>query len=395
MTVSTSKTANGQTATKPVRTGRERSTAIDSLRTAMMCVVMFGHPLLPYTTVPRRFQEPQAHVVFDVLGVFLYGFAMPAFFVTAGFAAAALYTKRGAVAFWRNRASRIFVPLLVGYVLLTPLTRAAYDFAQVIVATQSLQSGLEAISDGSWVRWGKAYHLWFLASLLVFSALMLLLLALFGRLPVGLREGLIQGGQRMILGRWRVVWLSGWVGLWMAQSYITGTGQGTSLGMQLAVFSFFALGWMFFALREQLPVLNTHWWRGIALGVAALPVVAWSTLDRLHSPEDGDVLMGLLAGVSNALLAVAITLGLIGLFQRHMAQRGPMGQYLSDASYWIYLIHYPIVIAAGGLLALTDWPALLKYVAVIALSLPLILGSYELMVRHGPLASLLGGRARQ
>ena len=85
-----------------------RNTAIDSLRTAMMCVVMFGHPLLPYTTVPRRFQEPQAHVAFDVLGVFLYGFAMPAFFVTAGFAAAALYSKRGTAAFWRNRATRIF-----------------------------------------------------------------------------------------------------------------------------------------------------------------------------------------------------------------------------------------------------------------------------------------------
>ena len=48
-----------------------RNTAIDSLRTAMMCVVMFGHPLLPYTTVPRRFEDPHTHAGFDYLGVFL------------------------------------------------------------------------------------------------------------------------------------------------------------------------------------------------------------------------------------------------------------------------------------------------------------------------------------
>jgi peptidoglycan/LPS O-acetylase OafA/YrhL len=101
--------------------------------------------------------------------------------------------------------------------------------------------------------------------------------------------------------------------------------------------------------------------------------------------------MGLLAGASNAVLAVAITLGLIGLFQRHMSRRGPVGRYLSEASYWIYLIHYPIVIAAGGILALTDWPAVLKYVAVIVLALPLILGSHALLVRRGPLASILAG----
>ena len=47
----------------------QRNTAIDSLRVAMMSVVMFGHPLLPYTTVPRRFEDPQTHAAVDVLAV--------------------------------------------------------------------------------------------------------------------------------------------------------------------------------------------------------------------------------------------------------------------------------------------------------------------------------------
>lgn len=368
-----------------------RNTAIDSLRTAMMCVVMFGHPLLPYTTVPRRFQEPQAHVAFDVLGVFLYGFAMPAFFVTAGFAGAALYSKRGTAAFWRNRATRIFLPLLFGYVLLTPLTRAAYEFAQVIVDTQSLKAGLEAVGDWSWLRWGKAYHLWFLASLLVFSALMQALIAGFNQASPPMRKRLALLGRKALLGPWRSAVISGWVAVCMSQAYITGTGQGTSLGMQLAVFSFFVVGWVYFAFRDQLSVLNDRWWQGLFLGLAVLPLCAWSTLHRLHSGGEWDPLVGALAGLSNAILAVTITFGLIGLFQTHMTRQGPLGRYLSEASYWIYLIHYPIVIAAGGILALSDWPALVKYIAVVALALPLILGSHALLVQRGPLAAILGG----
>ena len=40
--------------------------AIDSLRATMISIVMFGHALLPYLTVPRSFKDPQTHIAFDV-----------------------------------------------------------------------------------------------------------------------------------------------------------------------------------------------------------------------------------------------------------------------------------------------------------------------------------------
>lgn len=371
----------------------QRNTAIDSLRVAMMSVVMLGHPLLPYTTVPRRFKDPETLAAVDVLAVFLYGFAMPAFFVTAGFAASALYARRGSAAFWKNRGLRIALPLVVGYVLLTPLTRAAYEFAQIAAQTGSLASAWQVVTEALWLRWGKVYHLWFLASLVLFSGGAVIVQSLANAQADRVAAAAARV-KRTLFRAPGLIGLTLCVAAFMIPSYSSGTGQGTDGWMQLAVFGFFLLGWTLFHWRDLLPNLTARWWLGPAVALAVMPLCGWATRERLLAEDVADLKLGLIAGGTNAILAVAMTLGLLGIFQRFFATRGALGQYVSDASYWVYLIHFPIVIAAGGVMSVFDIPAALKYLATIAVSLPLILASYELLVRRSPLRRILGG-ARQ
>lgn len=372
----------------------QRNTAIDSLRVAMMSVVMLGHPLLPYTTVPRRFKDPATLPAVDVLAVFLYGFAMPAFFVTAGFAASALYTRRGNAAFWRNRGLRIALPLIVGYLLLTPLTRAAYEFAQVAAQTGSLTSAWQVVTEAQWLRWGKVYHLWFLASLILFSGGAVIVQFLVN--SQANRAATIATRVKHALFRAPgVIGLTLCVAAFMIPSYSSGTGQGTDGWMQLAVFGFFLLGWTLFHWRDLLPKLTARWWLGPAVALAVMPLCGWATRERLLAEDVADLKLGLIAGSTNAVLAVAMTLGLLGIFQRFFATRGAFGQYVSDASYWIYLIHFPVVIAAGGIMSVFNLPAVAKYLATIALSLPVILGSYEVLVRRSPMGKVLGAPPRE
>ncbi|MEO1118705.1 MAG: acyltransferase family protein [Pseudomonadota bacterium] len=371
----------------------QRNTAIDSLRVTMMSVVMLGHPLLPYTTVPRRFKDPETLAAVDVLAVFLYGFAMPAFFVTAGFAASALYARRGSAAFWKNRGLRIALPLVVGYVLLTPLTRAAYEFAQIAAQTGSLASAWQVVTEALWLRWGKVYHLWFLASLVLFSGGAVIVQSLANAQADRVAAAAARV-KRTLFRAPGLIGLTLCVAAFMIPSYSSGTGQGTDGWMQLAVFGFFLLGWTLFHWRDLLPKLTARWWLGPAVALAVMPLCGWATRERLLAEDVADLKLGLIAGGTNAILAVAMTLGLLGIFQRFFATRGALGQYVSDASYWVYLIHFPIVIAAGGVMSVFDIPAALKYLATIAVSLPLILASYELLVRRSPLRRILGG-ARQ
>ena len=43
--------------------------------------------------------------------------------------------------------------------------------------------------------------------------------------------------------------------------------------------------------------------------------------------------------------------GIVGAFVRLLDRPSPIVRYVSDASYWMYIVHLPIVIAVPGLLA--------------------------------------------
>jgi hypothetical protein len=139
----------------PTEDRQTRYHAIDNLRATMISIVMFGHALLPYVTFPRSFKDPQTHIGFDAIAIFLYGFAMPVFFVTAGFSTALIHQRKGLRGLGRNRVQRIFLPLLAAYVLLSPLTRAAFRFTRETAQSGSLQAGLDRVLLGDWIYWGK------------------------------------------------------------------------------------------------------------------------------------------------------------------------------------------------------------------------------------------------
>lgn len=353
----------------------KRSLALDRLRIAMMCVVMFGHAMLPYVTSPRRFKDPAATVYFDWIGIFLYSFAMPAFFVTAGFAAGSLYRNRGRHAFWQHRWWRLGAPLLLGYLVLTPLTRAAYEFAQLSAQTGSLGAGWEQVRKGDWLRWSKLYHLWFLASLILFSAMAVALRPLVGRLPrLQYRNPFATTLMLFLVSS-----------LPMSLSYISGTGQGTDVWMQSALFLFFAFGWWLCSQPMALSSLSTATRSSLAAALLVAPVCVWATQARLHNENSADWIMGVTAGLGNAALGALATISLIGGAHRWLQGDSGIADYLSRASYWIYLVHYPIVIAVGGLVSVLSASAGLKYLLSVSVAVPLTLASFELSRRFAAL----------
>jgi glucans biosynthesis protein C len=66
--------------------------------------------------------------------------------------------------------------------------------------------------------------------------------------------------------------------------------------------------------------------------------------------------------------------------------------YLSDASYWCYLVHLPLTVALQIGVAELPWPGLLKYAIIMTGTIAACLGSYHAFVRttfigatlHGP-----------
>jgi glucans biosynthesis protein C len=100
-----------------------------------------------------------------------------------------------------------------------------------------------------------------------------------------------------------------------------------------------------------------------------------------------------LAGAACYALAIwTTTFAAIGLALRFLAGFSPSRRYLADASYWLYLIHMPIVMALQVAVSQLDRPWPVKFGAIILVSLPVMLASYHYLVRYGFLGAVLNGR---
>ena len=103
-------------------------------------------------------------------------------------------------------------------------------------------------------------------------------------------------------------------------------------------------------------------------------------------------------GVASALQVAYAWLacfGLLGLFRWVASRERVWVRYLSDASYWLYLCHLPLVIAGQRLTV--SWPVSvhLKFVLIITAVVALLLGVYQLGVRYTRIGTTLNGpRAR-
>ena len=102
----------------------------------------------------------------------------------------------------------------------------------------------------------------------------------------------------------------------------------------------------------------------------------------------------LLASVLQPAYAWAMSLGLIGMFSRFCSRPSPLVSWLADASYWMYIVHPPVVMVAQMIVRPWAVPADLKFLVVMALVTPVLLLSYRYGVRSTPIGSLLNGPRR-
>jgi len=98
-----------------------------------------------------------------------------------------------------------------------------------------------------------------------------------------------------------------------------------------------------------------------------------------------------LATVLQPAYAWTMAVGLIGLFCRLFPYPLPAMSWLADASYWMYLVHVPLVMAAQLLSRQWPLPAEVKFVVILATVTLLLLASYRWCVRYTVIGSLLNG----
>ena len=102
--------------------------------------------------------------------------------------------------------------------------------------------------------------------------------------------------------------------------------------------------------------------------------------------------------------AVLFSLGFVGLFERVLAFPRAWVRWLADSSYWIYIIHLPVVAFMTFYLAHLDRQGWLKYLTgvgwnaemkfLLACLVTGVVGvvTYRYLVRYTPIGTLLNGK---
>lgn len=99
-----------------------------------------------------------------------------------------------------------------------------------------------------------------------------------------------------------------------------------------------------------------------------------------------------LSGIVQIAYVWLMAFGMIGLFRRLIVRENRTIRYLSDASYWLYLAHVPLVMVIQQLVRKWSLPAEIKFVLIGTAATGLLLLSYQMLVRYTWLGTLLNGR---
>jgi peptidoglycan/LPS O-acetylase OafA/YrhL len=148
---------------------------------------------------------------------------------------------------------------------------------------------------------------------------------------------------------------------------------------------FFGYGALYFDSQDHESRLGRRWWLTLPL---ALLVVYPAGLSLTY----GSAKLRGMAILLQVIYVWMMSAAMMGLFRRFVTQEWPWIRYLSDASYWMYLAHLPLVIAAQ--LWVRDWPlaAAWKFLLVCGAVFALLLVSYEYLVRYTWIGALLNGQ---
>jgi hypothetical protein len=153
---------------------------------------------------------------------------------------------------------------------------------------------------------------------------------------------------------------------------------------------FFVVGVHLHRSRHELHSLSRYGLIYLALSIPVFACRAVLINHDLAHPLHGLGAIGLV--LSGALMSWLIAFGLLGLALRLFDRPHRPIAYLADSSYWVYLIHLPIV----GLLQVNMYaiaaPAVVKFTLVLTVTLTLCLASYQVAVRYTFLGYCLHGK---
>ena len=383
-----------------IRMQNQRYYGLDALRGIMMMLGVVLHASFFYLIEAGIRKETPSFFLMIITG-FIHQFRMPLFFILAGFFTAMLVMKYGIKAAYINRAKRILLPFLVSLVTILPVTLWAVLSVIVtgmnggitfITSLADMQPILDEMDKYNMPAHLSPLHLWFLYYLMIFY----LFIPVCERfLVIAEQRGWQVKIQRLLSSPWTIL-LFGTV---TAVTLLPFKGASVMVNDRLFIptpsilvyyLVFFLLGYLFFHYRE---ILETFTRNTGTYCVIALLMFVWAFVPgymEMQGSESNAV--HIIAVVFNGLSTWLFIYYFIGLFLNYFNTDTPAIRMLAQSSYWIYLVHMPVVFFIGLLMTNLELGYPIKFTLLTIVTSLFCYISYQLFVRRSWISLLLNGK---
>lgn len=382
----------------------DRLHGLDALRGGALLLGIVLHAALSYLPTPFWFTpDTQTSPLASALFFVIHLFRMTTFFLIAGLFAHMLLHRRGWRGFMIDRLKRIAGPLFGLWWVVFP----------AIVAV---------VIWSAWVQNGGAFpenapppppltlatvpltHLWFLWMLLVLYAGMLLL-----RLPFAMLDGqgawgrcVDRGMGLLVIGPFAPLVLAAPVAaaFWFTPNWVAfggiptpDTGFIPNVTALVGYGTVFAFGFLLDRRRDLLGRIAGMWlpFTVMALGTGAgAMMLSGGPVPSTAPIEEGS--MKLMTACVHAAAMLTSTFAVTALTLKFLSGASAIRRFVADASYWIYIIHLPLVMAGQVLMLNAPLPWWGKMAVIVVGTTAIGLVTYKLLVRHTFLGTGLNGR---
>ncbi|NNU15022.1 acyltransferase family protein [Parvularcula sp. ZS-1/3] len=379
--------------------------ALDSVRAGALLLGLAFHAGLSF------YPGEQVWIVMDDArsaeimwgGFTMHIFRMATFFIMAGYFGRMAFHRKGAGTFIASRAKRIGLPLVIFW----PVMMVLFTVVMVWGLTKQWNITPEQLPEPPpmTLETFPLTHLWFLYVLLGFYAVMLV-----SRLPVALIDrsggirGAVDGALRFGLSSQILPILMAFAvagsllshGGWTEWSGVPtpDTGVVPNRAALVTYGMAFTLGWLLQRQGEVLGIMRRLWPLSLVSAIGATAICLYLLGFESGTAPALEGRMRMIFAASYGLALWYWSFGLIGMALSLFNGESRVMRYLADASYWLYIMHLPLVMALQVWVMRWDWPALAKYGFILAVTLAVLLASYQLLVRHSFIGNLLNGPRR-
>lgn len=359
---------------------------LDILRSFALILGLFFHASIPFAENPVPLwivYDESKSWVFDTIIVGTHSFRMPLFFLLAGFFSALLYRKLGERNFLISRTKKIVLPFIASMLFLTPIMVIEYIWAGFNT------NPWEADNQFHWKNY-PVFHLWFLEILIIITAIAMIFFVSikyffpneYEYLQRFLDADSIKNQSfwnALILVSLGFICYLSWSNF-PGDQFIDAFTIAQPLNKIFFYFIFFLMGWILYCNTFLFERVRRSTKISLLLGSIGLIFLLWVRYWLFMHKDEQFIVLTALGNIAVPIAAVFLSLGIFGFFTQEKFKSSITIDYFVKASYWIYLIHVPIVLYVQ--LVITNWQIniFLKYILIIAITFTISCLTYSLYV---------------